>query len=194
MPVKGICILVKVAAVSGYKPFELGIFQQNHPSVQYIKLAIKKELVALLEEGLEWVIITGQLGTELWAAEVVFDLQDEFPELKLAVLAPFFEQEARWNESNKEWYESVVARADFFDIITKRKYESPWQFRVKNQFLIEKTDALILLYDPEKEGSPKFLYEAALEYQKDHPYDVHFITFYDLQLAVEEEQLKREVY
>ena len=68
-------ILVKVVTISGYKPFELGIFKQNHPAVKYIKTAIQKELEDMISDGLEWVIISGQLGTELWAAEVVFDLQ-----------------------------------------------------------------------------------------------------------------------
>ncbi|MTE25225.1 DUF1273 family protein, partial [Microbacterium sp. ZXX196] len=61
---------MKVAAISGYKPFEIGLFKKNDPAVEYIKKAIRKELEQLLEEGLEWVLISGQLGTELWAAEV----------------------------------------------------------------------------------------------------------------------------
>jgi len=38
--------LIKVLAISGYKPFELGIFKNDHPSVTFIKAAIKKELPA----------------------------------------------------------------------------------------------------------------------------------------------------
>ncbi|MDI5787971.1 SLOG family protein [Bacillus licheniformis] len=36
-------------------------------------------MIALLEEGLEWVLISGQLGTELWAAEVAFRCRKNFP-------------------------------------------------------------------------------------------------------------------
>ncbi|MEH7108592.1 SLOG family protein, partial [Bacillus sp. JJ1764] len=97
-------------------------------------------------------LISGQLGVELWAAEVVFDLQTEFPELKLAVITPFLEQEASWSDTNKEWYESVLMQADFIDSVTKKGYEKPWQFRLKNQFFIEKSNGLLLLYDQEKEG------------------------------------------
>ncbi|MDP4164212.1 MAG: SLOG family protein, partial [Bacillota bacterium] len=88
------CIAIyKVLAISGYKPFELGIFQKDHASVTYIKAAIKKELIPMLEEGLEWVLISGQLGVELWAAEVIFDLQIDYPNVKLGVITPFLEQE-----------------------------------------------------------------------------------------------------
>jgi len=179
--------LAKVAAISGYKSQELGIFKKDDSSVHYIKLALKKELVLLLEEGLEWVIISGQLGVELWAAEVVFELQTQYPQLQLAVLTPFLDQEKNWSESNKEWYESIIMQADFVDAINKKPYEKPWQFRLKNQFLLEKSDILVLLYDPEKEGTAKYVYEMAKTYQASHDYQVRLITFYDIQSLVEEE-------
>jgi len=50
-----------VASITGYKSFELGIFKQDDQAVQYIKLAIRKELLTLLDSGLEWVLISGQL-------------------------------------------------------------------------------------------------------------------------------------
>ncbi|MDR7075332.1 putative phage-like protein YoqJ [Neobacillus niacini] len=183
--------MIKVAAISGYKPFELGIFKNDHPSVFFIKAALKKALIPMIDDGLEWVIISGQLGVELWAAEVVFDLKSEYPEVKLAVITPFLEQEASWSENNTEWYKAILAQADFIDSITKKGYEKPWQFRLKNQFFIEKSDTLILLFDHEKEGSPRYIYEMAVQYQNKHSYPIQLISFYDLQVIVEEEELKR---
>ncbi|WHY03612.1 DUF1273 domain-containing protein [Neobacillus sp. DY30] len=185
---------MKVLAISGYKPFELGIFKNDHPAVMFIKAAIKKELISLMEAGLEWVLISGQLGVELWAAEVVFELQAEFPDVKLAVITPFLDQEASWSENNTDWYKSILAQADYIDSVTKKGYEKPWQFRLKNQFFIEKSDGLLLLYDQEKEGSPKYIYELAVQYQTKHSYPIRLITFYDLQVIVEEEELKRSDY
>jgi uncharacterized phage-like protein YoqJ len=183
---------MKNITITGYKPHELGIFKKDHPSVEFIKKAIFKEIVALLEEGLEWVIISGQLGVELWAAEVVFEIQTYFPDLKLAVLTPFLSQEDKWSETNKEWYESVLAQADFVESITHKPYESPKQFTLKNQLLLHKSDAAIIMYDPENEGSPKFFYEAAKRYSETNNYKLIEITFYDLQLVVEEEMSKRD--
>ena len=95
--------MAKVAAISGYKSFELGIFQQSDKRVEIIKTALKKNIHSLLEEGYEWILISGELGTELWAAEAVFSLKEEgFEELKLAVITPFLNQEKNWNERNKK--------------------------------------------------------------------------------------------
>jgi uncharacterized phage-like protein YoqJ len=181
--------------ISGYKPHELGIFSQNDLNILFIKAAIKKQLLTLVDEGLEWVIISGQLGTELWAAEVVFDLQENgYEYLQLAVITPFLNQEEKWKDEKKELYESILIQADYVDSITKKPYENPWQFRLKNQFLVEKSDCLILLYDREREGSPKYLYETAQNYQVHHDYKIHIIDFYDLQTIVEEEQMKNTDY
>ncbi|MCY8635987.1 SLOG family protein, partial [Bacillus spizizenii] len=93
---------MKVLAVTGYKPFELGIFKQDDKALYYIKKAIKNRLIGLLDEGLEWILISGQLGAELWAAEAAYDLQEEYPDLKVAVITPFYDQEKNWKEPNKE--------------------------------------------------------------------------------------------
>ncbi|MDQ0271029.1 DUF1273 domain-containing protein [Cytobacillus purgationiresistens] len=183
--------MAHIAIVSGYKPYELGVFKNDHPAVGYIKQAIRNQLIALLDEGLEWVIISGQQGTELWAAEVVFDLQLEgYDHLQLGVITPFLEQEANWKDESKERYESILAQADFIDSVSRKPYESPNQFRLKNQFFVTKSDVLLMFYDSEKEGTPKYLYEVAKKYQERNDYDIRQITFYDLQILVEEEQLR----
>ena len=183
--------MTKITFISGYKSHELGIFRNTDPSIPYIKKAIKNHLLALLDEGLEWVLISGGLGTELWAAEVVFEIQDQgYDHLQLAVITPFLNQEENWSEEKKEWYESILLQADYVNSITKKPYEKPWQFRLRNQFLIEKSDTLILFFDPERDGSPKYLYETAKKYQEQHQYDIRMIDFYDLQMIVEEEQLR----
>ncbi|MED5052836.1 DUF1273 domain-containing protein [Anoxybacteroides rupiense] len=180
--------MLKVLALSGYKPHELHIFSHHHPAVAYIKKAIKKRLTELADEGLEWVMISGQLGVELWAAEAVYELQESYPHLRLAVIAPFLNQEERWKEENREYYESIVSQADFFDCVTKRPYESPMQFRLKNEFIVAKSEGLLLVYDEEQEGTPKFLLNVAKR-RKNYP--IFFISFSDLQAIIEEEQMNQ---
>lgn len=183
---------MKVLYITGYKAFELGIFKQNHEAITYIKKAIRNRLLPLVEEGLEWIIISGQLGTELWAAEVVFDLQKAYDQLRLAILLPFLKQEESWNEMNREYYHSIVARADFVDAIFKKPYEGPQQLRVKNQYMVQKSDAILLIYDSEKEGSPKYAYLEAQKRNERDSYPIFKIDFDDLQQVAEEDRWASE--
>jgi uncharacterized phage-like protein YoqJ len=185
--------MVQTLLVSGYKAHELGIFSDQHEGVYYIKKALQQRFRSLIDEGLEWVIISGQPGVEMWAAETVFDLQTEFPDLKLAVITPFLDQEKRWKENVQEKYQEVLMNADFVDSVSRKPYENPQQLRVKNQFLVQKSDAILLLYDEEKDGSPKYYLQAAkIKQEMDDSYNIYFITPYDLDVIVQEEQWNQE--
>lgn len=178
--------MIKRVCVTGYKPHELGIFNEKHEGIPFIKLAIEKQLRSLLEDGLEWVIISGQQGVELWTAEVVFELQSEYPELQLAILLPFLEQEKNWKEEKQEYFQAILEQADYVNVISKRPYEGPWQFKARDRFLLDNTDALVILYDEEKEGSPKYILEEAQKRSEVDGYPYFQITAYDLQLIVED--------
>lgn len=182
---------MKRLVVTGYKAHELGVFNKKHPGITFIKKALENRLIPLIENGLEWMIISGQLGVEIWAAEVFIELRLEYPDLKLAVITPFLEQENNWNEENKELYEFILCEADFVDSITKRPYEGPWQFREKNQFLLRNSDGLLIVFDDEKEGSPKYIWQDARKKAEISNYELITINSYDLQVIAEEEQMKQ---
>lgn len=178
--------------VTGYKAFELGIFNDDHPGVPIIKKALRDMFVDLImNEQLEWVIVSGQLGVELWATEVVRELKEQYPTLKYAVLPPFEGQSEKWNEANQQKYMLMIQEADFSTSLTKRPYEGPWQFRAKDEFLFKNSDGVLFVYDEDNEGSPKFMKRAAEKYAKKAPYEVLTITALDLQWIAEEIERER---
>lgn len=182
-------IIVKRLVITGYKQHELGIFDDKHPGIRFIKKAMEKRLLALLDEGLEWVILSGQLGIETWAAELVIDLKKSYPNLKYAIITPFLEQEKNWNESKQESYRTIIANADYHTSLTSKPYEAPWQFIEKNKFFMRNSDGILIVYDEENAGSPKFIKEAADRYAEKSDYRVIVINADDLQVIAEEEQL-----
>lgn len=184
--------MVKRLVITGYKQHELGIFDNKHPGIGIIKKALKRHLLELIEEGLEWVILSGQLGVETWAAELVMDLREEYAELKYAIITPFLDQHKNWNEEKQEKYEEILMMADFDSSITNKPYEGPWQFKEKNKFFIRNSDALLVVYDEEKEGSPKYIKELAEQYAENNEYRIITINSFDLQIIVEDEQFERE--
>ncbi|WP_100372802.1 DUF1273 domain-containing protein [Bacillus sp. FJAT-45037] len=183
---------MKVLAVSGYKAHELGIFDPKHQGVTYIKKALEQKFRSYINEGLEWVIISGQLGVEIWAAEVILMLKKEFPEVKLSVLTPFLQQEDRWKEETKEHYRSILQQADYVDSITKRPYDNPAQLRMKNEFIIQKSDAILLLIDEDKVGSPHYYLEPAKKKAETKDYPIYTITPEDLDILIQEVEMERQ--
>ncbi|MDZ7835478.1 MAG: SLOG family protein [Alkalibacterium sp.] len=87
--------------------------------MDYIKKFFKRKLIEYIEQGMEWVIISGNLGTELWMGEVALDLKADYPELKLAVLLPYTNFSSKWNEVNQMYYNSIIERADYINYTSK---------------------------------------------------------------------------
>ena len=178
--------MLKVLYITGYKNFELGVFDNKAKEVAFIKKGIQKRLENLIQEGLEWVIISGQLGVELWAGEAVIELKQTYPELRLAILPPFLQHESNWNDKNKEYYLAIVSQADFVQPVSNQPYVNPIQFKNRDQFVLNKTDGALIFYDDEKEGSPQYFWKKAREHAQSHKYEVMQISFYDIQQIIEE--------
>lgn len=182
--------MIKRLIVTGYKGHELGIFDDKHAGIPIIKKALESRLIPLLETGLEWIIISGQPGVETWAAETAIDLQEDFPGLQIAIITPFEEQDKNWNDAKKQTYEFILAHADYTVSLTKRPYEAPWQFIEKDKFLLRNSDGLLIVYDEENDGSPKFMKKMAMSYAETSDYEVLTISADDLQLIAEDLQRK----
>lgn len=181
---------VKVLHITGYKSLELGIFKEDDPKVSIIKYALKKRIIGFIEEGLEWVIVSGQMGIELWSAEIVLELKDDY-DINLAVFPPFENQDNRWPDNLKGKYQEIIMVADFYKPLYQGDYKGAYQFQAKNMWLIDKSDASLLLIDDEYPGSVKFFYEIAKE--KDG-YPLFTITPLDLDDVVEELRMQDPDY
>jgi len=179
---------VKVCTITGYKPFEIGVFGEKDIKLQLIKTVLKKRLIQLMEDGLEWVLISGQMGTEIWAAQVVFELQEIGFPIQLAVITPFKDPHLNWNEKNQMMMEEIIIGADYYESLSNRPYESPSQFRTKDIFFLKKSDGALIFYDSDNEGSPKYFLDLAKKYQENHEYEIQLIDFYEITALADELQ------
>lgn len=178
--------MVKRLVVTGYKAHELGIFKDTHQGISIIKKAIKNQLLILMDEGLEWIILSGQQGVEIWTAELVLEMKLDYPHLKYAIITPFLEQEKNWNEVKQEKYRTLLIQADYQTSLTNRPYEAPWQFVEKNKFFLRNSDGILIVYDEENEGSPMYIKKLAEQYESKQNYSIFIIDAYDLQTIAEE--------
>ncbi|MBX9097985.1 DUF1273 domain-containing protein [Streptococcus gordonii] len=160
--------------VVGYKAFDLGIFGDKDQRLKIIKAAIRRDLIYLLENGMKWLVFTGNLGFEAWVLEVAKELQEEY-NFQLATIFIFENQGENWNEVNQEKLANFK-NVDFIKYAYP-SYENPSQFRTYNQFLLESTDGAYLFYDEENETKLKYLYRMMKENEQ---YHIKKLTFDDL--------------
>ncbi|WP_312499766.1 DUF1273 domain-containing protein [Enterococcus sp.] len=174
---------MKTLYFTGYRSYELGVFQAKDPKVKVIKKVIKEALVRYIEEGLAWILISGNLGVELWCGELMAGLKAEYPEIKLGIIFPFEGFGENWNETNREALQTVKAFTDYVDATSHKPYQDPSQLRNHTAFLLQHTDGALLLYDEEFPGKTSYFLKDAQDFSGQHPYVIDQITMDDLQNA-----------
>ncbi|WP_226034727.1 SLOG family protein [Aquibacillus saliphilus] len=184
---------MKVVTITGYKPLEMNIFKPDDHKIEFIKAAIKKKLISLIEEGLEWVLMSGQMGVEQWTSQIIINLKDQY-DIKLAIIPPFENQEAKWPEHYQSVYEEMRIHADFYQPLYKDEYKGPYQFKARDKWLIEKSEGCLILLDEEFPGSTRFFLEEAKKSTVRKEYPILTITPYDLEDIVQEIELNNPDY
>ncbi|TVY03003.1 DUF1273 domain-containing protein [Cohnella terricola] len=179
---------MKNLLITGYRAHELGIFDQKHKGIPYIRKAIESKLIPLVEEGLEWVITPGQYGVDLWACETAIELKKHYPRLRLSIVTAFAGQEEKWKVDKQEYYREIIKGVDYIGSVSKQPYSGAWQFRARDELLLRKTDGILLVYDEEAgDGSPKFMKEKALRKNAEEGYGYIAIGAEEIQSMANEE-------
>lgn len=179
---------MKNLLVTGYRAHELGIFDQKHKGIPYIRKAIEARLAPLVEEGLEWVLTPGQYGVDLWACEAVIGLKKRYPHLKLSIIAAYLHPEEKWKEDKRDYYRGILKDVDYYGTVSNQPYNGVWQLTARDELLIRKTDGVLLFYDEDAgEASPKYIKQRALKRCAEDGYRYLSITAEDVQGIADEE-------
>lgn len=153
---------------TGYRAYELGVFDEKNPKVAVIKDVLQKQLRYQLDSTSEdfWLITGPQMGVERWSIESALTIKVDYPQLKIALMEPY---------------------ADFAGRVSEKKYESPEQLRAYQNFMLHYTDGALLIYDPEHEGKTVWDWRAINRYREQNAdYSMRMIDFDELQEAAEE--------
>ena len=174
---------IKTLFLTGYRSYEMGVFKEDDPKITVIKNVLKQRLKDYLEEGLEWLLIGGNLGVEMWGAQAAFELREEYPEFHVAVIFPFLEYGNQWKENNQALLQKLKTQADFVEATSHKPYENPSQLRNHTRFLLEHSGGALLVYDEEFPGKTQYFLKDAEHFAESFPYQIDKITMDDLQNA-----------
>lgn len=73
----------------------------------------------------------------------------------------FLNQEEKWKEETQDYYRNILMQADYINSVYQTPYQGVWQLGEKDKFLLSNSDGILLVYDEENEGTPKFLSKLA---------------------------------
>ncbi len=160
----------------------MGIFKDDDLKVKVIKNYFKNRIINYIENGVEWILTGANLGTEMIIGEVVEELKQENYQIELAVIIPYQNFEGNWNDNNKQKLNIFLRKADYFSYLSDLSYTNYVQLINWQSFMLKHTDGVLMFYDLENVGKPKYDYEAVIKYIEKNPdYSLELVDFDSMQ-------------
>lgn len=153
--IKNIDIIGKVCAFTGYRPGKLPFTSEHDEKCVQLKNKLRAEIIKAIDEGYRNFITGMALGVDTWAAEIVLEIKNLYEpwgdNINLYAAIPHLNQEAKWHEWQKEKYNEILELCEKIFIISENF--TPYCMHKRNQFMIDKADILIAVYDGKPGGT-----------------------------------------
>ena len=119
-------------------------YDETAPGCILLKEVLAAQISALPERGVtDWLSGMAQ-GVDLWCAQIVLDLGQKNPALKLRCVLPYGGQADRWSDSARERYHSILKQADSVDYVSRQYYDGCMIDR--NHRLVESAGLLLAVF------------------------------------------------
>ncbi len=123
------------------------------PADEYaaIKARLKKEVTALVDEGVVYFGAGGAMGFDTLAALIVLELKQEFPHIRLILVLPCKDQAKPWNDEDKNIYNRILNNSDKVVYISEYYYSGC--MRARNRYLVENSGVCVCYLTKSKGGT-----------------------------------------
>lgn len=112
---------------------------------------LKTELSALINNGYQFFKAGGALGFDTIAAQMVLDLKEKYPHIKLILVLPCNNQTSGWTETDKRIYDYIKSRADKV-VYTSREYCRGCMHK-RNRYLVDNSSVCICYLTEDSGGT-----------------------------------------
>lgn len=103
-------------------------FFTGHRKIANNKLEILKEKISkhietlIVEYDVKNFISGGALGFDTLAAQIVIELREKYPHIKLLMYLPCYGQSRKWTSDCQYYYRLILSKADEIKFVTEEEY------------------------------------------------------------------------
>ena len=137
--------LEKCCAFTGHRPEKL------YGKEAYVIVELRKEIVSAVADGYTTFITGCSRGVDLWAADIVLELQRGNIDISFVCAIPFPNFDERWPVDWKKHLQLVKKKADL--IHTLEPSYSPEAYQKRNEFMCQKASRIIAVCDGKPSGT-----------------------------------------
>ena len=119
--------------------------------IEKIVINLDREIEKLIADGVTDFISGGALGFDQIAASLIVAKKEMGKKIRLIFALPCKNQDAGWNEKQKELYHSLLGEAD--EIIYVSETYDPFCMKRRNKYMVEHSEFCIYALLHEKSGT-----------------------------------------
>jgi uncharacterized phage-like protein YoqJ len=139
-----------VIAVTGHRPEKLYGYDLKEP--RYKKL-YQKLLDKLIEYKPTHCISGMALGVDTVFAYAVLEYKKKVnPDCIFECAIPCLNHPCKWKKEDQERYSKILKKADMVTLVSDEEYK-PWLMQKRNEYMVDKCDLLIAVWDGTKGGT-----------------------------------------
>ena len=138
-------------AFTGHRPQKLPWRNdETAPGCVALKATLADQIAALIEDGYTEFLSGMAPGVDMWAAQIVIDLRENNPALKLHCILPCAAQSERWSVASSEQYRTILEQAD--SIIFVNRADNKNCMLERDRFLVSYASLVLAVYNGERRG------------------------------------------
>ncbi len=131
---------------TGHRPEKMTVLENLR-----VKALLKAEIKKAVRDGYVTFISGMARGIDMWAAEIVLAEKKNNPELHLICASPHKGFETRWDKTEKQRYNDILAQADVVKYISEA---SSWGcYQIRNEWMVDRSSRVIAAYNGSKGGT-----------------------------------------
>lgn len=141
-------------AFTGHRPQKLPFgFDETDPRCVDFKRRLCNSIEMMILEGYTHFISGGALGMDMYAAEAVLTLREQYPEITLEIAIPHDGQTAKWPQSLRDRAERIREEADVITWIA-HEYTKRCLFD-RNYYMVSHCNVLLACFDGQPGGTAR---------------------------------------
>jgi len=135
-------------AFTGPRPQSLPFpCEEKNPGYDELIQRLRKEILALCEQGVRDFYCGMAIGVDLLCGEIVLSLKESCPDVRLHAVIPFRSQPDKWNSEDKRRYAEVLKGCDS-SLCLHEDYNNEYYLE-RNRYMVDNSDMLLAVCDPE---------------------------------------------
>ena len=143
--------IVRACAFTGHRPQKLPWrTDEADPGCVALKEVLAAQIVKLIEDGYTEFLSGMAPGVDMWAAQIILDLREKHPGLKLHCILPCAAQSAKWTAALQMQYRAILEQAD--SIIFVNRADRKNCMLERDCFLVSYASVVLAVYNGEKRG------------------------------------------